>query len=715
MTRDHLEPVRFGRYLLLDKIAVGGMAEIYRAKTLGSHGFEKTVVIKRILPQLMGDPDGGFVERFISEARLMMRLTHPKVVQVLDFGEEDGLYFIAMEYVEGIDGSALLRTCAQLRLRPTTGIAVHIAAEVLDALDYAHKLTDPSGDALGITHRDVSPSNIFLSELGQVKLGDFGIAKVEAWKEFTEPGALKGKYGYLSPEAVSGLDVDHRSDIFSVGVVLAELLMIRRLFIADNPLDVLLQVRDVDLRRLERYGGHIDPPLLDIIEAALARDPGLRFQEAATFRDALHRYLFEKRLMVRDNEVRRFLEQLRQAQIDHGIDPVAHLAPAQPTASVARRPAPVTEPTQALVIAPGKRPRVADPTRDLRQGKASDGEPDGGSRRSYRRRRKMTIKPPAPPAPVPTGTRENQRLDTADAIDAVTEVEPGSTGGSQDFHQHRSEVPPPPAELQALARPPSAEEVAASRISASELAAPDVDVGSLPAPDLAGDLALHSAARIFFRLALGEERGLLVFRAQSTVKEIFFEEGDPEYVSSNLPDELFGQYLLGEGVLSEGELSMALAMLPRFNGKLGATLVALKLLRPMEVMRHLTRQVRRKLLDVFAWETGSYRFYRDRVFTQEAAPLGLDGYEIVGAGVATIPGDVLERRIAPLRPLRIEAVSPPPVPPEVFRAGDLTREVYTRLDGRRTLADLLDRYDDPETRARFARTVFLLVETGLAA
>jgi hypothetical protein len=240
-----------------------------------------------------------------------------------------------------------------------------------------------------------------------------------------------------------------------------------------------------------------------------------------------------------------------------------------------------------------------------------------------------------------------------------------------------------------------------------------VDNTPLPNPTFTGDLVSTSAVQVFFDLALMEEQGLLLFRRDHVVKEIYYEDGDPEYVASNLPEELFGQYLLGRGVISEGELAMALAMLERFQGKLGAALVGLKLLKPMEVMRHLTNQVRHKLLDVFSWERGHYAFYRDRVFEQEAAPLGLEGYEIIGAGVHAIPSEILDRRIAPLKDARPRSVSPPAVPPEVFRLGALPRQVYDTLDGRHTLHERLGRFDDEDQRDTFARTVYLLVETGL--
>src|SRR5262244_2533808 len=161
-------PLGFGRFQLLDRLAVGGMAEIFKAKMTGAAGFEKIVVIKRILPHLAADRQ--FVDMFVDEAKLTVHLVHPKIVQVLEFGEVDGQYYIALEYVNGLDCLALLRACAHKRARLPIALACHIGSEVLDALDYAHRATDPDGHLLGIVHRDISPSNVFLSRRGDIKL-----------------------------------------------------------------------------------------------------------------------------------------------------------------------------------------------------------------------------------------------------------------------------------------------------------------------------------------------------------------------------------------------------------------------------------------------------------------------------------------------------------------------------------------------------------------
>src|SRR5215471_11421800 len=304
-------PSTFGRYQLLERLAVGGMAEIFRARQSGAHGFEKILVIKRILPHLAADPE--FLAMFIDEAKLQCALQHPKIVQVFEFGEVAGQYYIALEYVDGMDALGLLRACAHRRQRLPVRLAVHIACEVLDALDYSHSQRGPDGQPLGIVHRDVSPSNVFISRRGDVKLGDFGIARAteKQRQSKTQAGTLKGKYGYMAPEQVVGGEIDGRADLFAVGIVLSEMLMGRRLFTAPNDLDVLLMVRDARLDRLNRYGSDIPPPLRKILDRILARDVDVRYPTAGALRDTLHEFLFDSRQRVTAADLGQFLETLR--------------------------------------------------------------------------------------------------------------------------------------------------------------------------------------------------------------------------------------------------------------------------------------------------------------------------------------------------------------------------------------------------------------------
>jgi eukaryotic-like serine/threonine-protein kinase len=297
-------PSAFGRYTLLERLAVGGMAEVFRAKITSSHGFEKILVVKRILPHLAADPN--FVSMFIDEAKLTAQLTHPKIVQVLDFGDVRGQFFTALEYIDGFDGLGLLRVAAQKRVHIPRALAVFIVSELLEALDYAHNARDMEGKPMQIVHRDISPSNIFISKRGDVKLGDFGIAHAQRRESKTQAGTLKGKYGYMSPEQVVGRPIDARSDLFAVGVLLAELLTGRRLFSAPADLDVLLKVRDVKLERLDKYGADLPKALDRIVRQALKKNPRDRFGSAAEFRDELSDYLFASGQRVGASDLRTF-------------------------------------------------------------------------------------------------------------------------------------------------------------------------------------------------------------------------------------------------------------------------------------------------------------------------------------------------------------------------------------------------------------------------
>jgi eukaryotic-like serine/threonine-protein kinase len=767
------EPIQFGRYQLVEKLAVGGMAEIFKAKSHGAHGFEKTLVLKRILPSLAEDTE--FLDMFIDEAKVMVQLNHPKVVQVLDFGEAQGQYYIAMEYVQGVDCLALLRACARRRCRPNTGIAVHIIADILDALDYAHNLKAPDGRSLELIHRDISPSNILISKLGDVKLGDFGIARAEIRRRHTETGALKGKYGYMAPEVVTGGVVDHRADLFSVGIVLAELLMIRRLFIAPSDLEVLLQVRDARLDRLNQYGQHIRPELRQILDSALARDPALRYQDAASFRDALHRFLFDEKRMVRSIDVANFLHRLHdEEQSIHSpsseiqpLSPVSE-APAVTTqvrAPVADRRAPAAPPRGApssIAVSPrrplpegteyltrtGERHQVSTPpdrravigtepptvslvstTRTSVPASVVDALPPptemlsedpvgvwtGDTPSLLGRKRKILLGPPPRPEPLPHSYSDSGELpyiNSEDILSAVREMENASSSAMQDFRtglEEKRNIPEVTSALPEKRLEQEAQEVAASRVVNSA-----IEEMVFVNPSFKGNLAQHSLFKVLFRLAVAEESGLLSLQTDQAIKEIYLEDGDPQFVTSNLAEELFGQYLVQKGVLSPGELSMALAMLPHFEGKLGNVLVALKLLRPVQVLRHLTHQVRQKLLNAFSCEDGTFSYFKGKLCEHESAPLGLDAFEVIGAGVLALPEPTLIKRLQSFMDKHPRSKSPPPVPPEVFRLGAQPRQVFDELDGRFTLIDLLRRFDDPERRQMFARVVYLLLETKLA-
>ncbi|MEC7750925.1 MAG: serine/threonine-protein kinase [Myxococcota bacterium] len=239
------EPKAFGRYLLLDRVAFGGMAEIYTAKSFGADGFDRLLAIKRVLPSVADDDQ--FVEMFKDEAKITRALNHGNIVQVTDFGKIEGSYYLAMEYISGKDLKALWGQAATSGDHLDPILVAYIVASLAEGLSYAHNATDATGKALGVIHRDVTPQNVLISWDGEVKLVDFGIAKARAKSLKTEVGVLKGKFAYMSPEQVRGLPLTKKTDIFSLGTVLYELLTSERAFDQETDYAIMESVRRVDI------------------------------------------------------------------------------------------------------------------------------------------------------------------------------------------------------------------------------------------------------------------------------------------------------------------------------------------------------------------------------------------------------------------------------------------------------------------------------------
>jgi len=292
LTRQHNAPVRFGKYLLMDKIASGGMAELFLAKQTGLKGFEKAVAIKRILPALTQDPE--FVGMFINEAKLAALLSHQHIVQIFDLGTTEGFYYIAMEYVMGKDLRTLVQRSQARSLPLTPGHALLIASRICAGLDYAHRKKDMQGRDLHLVHRDVSPQNILLSYEGEIKLVDFGIAKASTQTTETRTGTLKGKLSYMSPEQATGKPLDHRSDIFSLGIVLHELVTGRRLFTGNNEFAIIEQVRQAQIAPPSNSNRDLPPEIDELVMKALAKNPADRFQHASDMELAIDHLIAAK-------------------------------------------------------------------------------------------------------------------------------------------------------------------------------------------------------------------------------------------------------------------------------------------------------------------------------------------------------------------------------------------------------------------------------------
>ena len=271
-----LGTTRFGKYLLLEKLAVGGMAQLYKAKITGVQGFEKLIAIKTILPHLASEKE--LITSFIDEAKLAALLHHQNIVQIYDFGPMEDSYFIAMEYLFGKDLRHIFSKSQEKGMPFSNELALYVISRICSGLDYAHNLKDYQGKSLNIIHRDISPQNIFVTYEGDVKIVDFGIAKAASQSTITQFGMIKGKISYMSPEQASGQSIDHRSDLFSTGILLYEMVTHKRMFIGADTLQILAKVSKAEFEPPEVAHSGLPPKIYQIINRSLTKDRDQRYQ-----------------------------------------------------------------------------------------------------------------------------------------------------------------------------------------------------------------------------------------------------------------------------------------------------------------------------------------------------------------------------------------------------------------------------------------------------
>ncbi len=273
---------RLGRYELLARLAAGGMGEIFLARLEGAAGFEKLYVVKRILPHLASDP--RFRKMLIAEAQIASKMAHTNICQVYELGETDGQLFIVMEYLEGVAVLPLLRECSRKKAPLADGFISNVFDQTCEAIHYAHELCDRAGKNLGVIHRDVTPANIFLTETGVAKVLDFGIARMNSAS--TQTDTVKGKYAYMAPEQLRGLTLTRRVDVFALGVVLFEMLALRRLFQRRTDFLTFAAVMEQPIADLRRYRPEVPEALVAVVMRALERDPEKRWPTVRELRDA---------------------------------------------------------------------------------------------------------------------------------------------------------------------------------------------------------------------------------------------------------------------------------------------------------------------------------------------------------------------------------------------------------------------------------------------
>lgn len=622
-------PRQIGPYALDSRLAAGGMAEVYVAHRKGPHGFTKRVALKRILPQYGREPD--FQAMFIDEANIAAQLSHPNVVQVFDFGERDGDLYLAMELVEGTNVNRVLRAAAFKGVEIPLDLALYIAGETARGLAYAHAARGIDGSLLGVVHRDVSPANVLLTNTGHVKLADFGIATAAIRSRHTETGHVRGKLGYMSPEQVLGRPVDGRSDVFTLATVLAELLIQKPLFGTGPDLDILVRIRDVDLGILKRAERQIPQDVRGLLERTLVRDRDAR-PSAAVFADACDEVRRRRAMGHAPERLARFLRSINLVDALGEDEAVAGGADTS-----------FFDPEKVAREAAELVPAVGAVSPDIYRVQFPDGK---------------VLGPMSFPRLVQMLTSGEIRRETLVSKEGL-EFAPATI------------LP----ELTRFVTSPALqwrlEELTRSRKR--------------------GDLGPGVMLRVVYELMRDRATGVLHLWQDNRRKKVYFVDGHPEFVASTDRSELIGEYLVTQGHLLRMEVEMALALLPRYGGRLGDALVGLGLMRPVELFRAITTQVRERLLEAFEWRIGHWAWVPELRSHEETFPLPEDGFELLRDAVARIHPEELESLLAPNWERIIYPRSRPPVPVEQFELPATWLKVLTRLEGGATIAAHLAR------------------------
>ncbi|MFO0549189.1 MAG: serine/threonine-protein kinase [Polyangiaceae bacterium] len=609
----------FGAYWLERRIAVGGMSEVFLARPRSEcaavrPGTER-VVLKRLLPDLL--EDDAVREAFETEARLHALVRDPNVVEFYEFGTYAGEPFIAMEYVEGVDLARIMRRAHLDDRQLPLSLAIHVARHLCASLRPIHELVDEVGLPLGVVHRDVTPSNVLVSTRGEIKLGDFGIAHSSRAVVARTSLALKGKYAYLAPEQVSGDHFDHRADLFSLAVVLAEMLLGDQVFPGNGQLAVLLAIRDARPDNINKLRGQIPDELFSVVTRALRRDPDERYATAVDLAEALAPFATSERGCKAE----------LSGWVHYSLD----------TISAARQLQGAVAETLAHSNASGVKPipglrRTASPLPEtLREQRHDQTRADAADRAPSSKEPISAQSIPSEPklTLLRSGAREPITLHLAKLIELLAT---GQVRGTDmvDLGEgfHRVE------ELPVLAR-----YMQPSTATTKQLSGPGI-------PDFTASLPMQSVAEALGWIARREETGVLFAdpepdpakrvagEADRSRTELYFHGGKLILAVSNEKSTLLGEQLIAQGLIERAELELAVLVMHRYNGQLGDTLVGLGLCDPVDVFRAIRAQGRQRLTALFRWQQGRLSFYRAVVPARVDFRLDLDVPGLILAGLA---------------------------------------------------------------------------------
>ncbi len=631
------------------------MSEVF----LASSPRGETVVVKVLGDRHRRDP--VFREILRREGQLGRAIGHPNVVSVLDAGEQEGEPFLALEYVDGVDLWRLQRALQHTMRRMEASLACHVVRELLAGIAHIHELRGPDGH--GLIHRDVSPSNVFLSLHGDVKVGDLGIAlQARATSSGShlvagarlepvlQPAVNRGKTGYMAAEQLLGQAVDHRVDLFAAGVVLAEVLTGRTLFSSDVDPSRVLATREREVEALVDVLGDHPPSLVSVVLRALARSPAERFQTADEFRKALATHAGDPA------EARPLLAALVGWARNAGRPNSRTQLPSSDEASTRER------------VGAGNRPTVTAPeTAATREVPPTFYEITQGS--------------------APRGRFTWARL-----------LELAFAGR---LHPDDVLVAPDGRPVRAGDLPDLAPHLDTRGAETSEVAAQPADwAEALPERTF-----LHALARLVFR----EDTGVLVAENPPLRREVYVFKGRPTHLASNQPSEMIGEYLVANGVIRRGELDMALAMLPRFDGRLTQSIAHLGLLDETRLAQLCDALARERLHEIFRWRHGTMRFFHGVTPPPSSLPLTVDPFEVLrqAAQLVENPAEHFDAHLA-----RRVAAGAGLKGLHRLGLGPVGADLFSRADGVVTVRTLVDRVAGERRvpASEVMRELYLLVE-----
>lgn len=602
---------------------------------------------------------------FIDEAKLSSILQHPNIVQIYELGEIEGQYFIAMEYVHGKDLQKVMARANKININIPEDIALYFVEEICKALAYAYNARDHYGNPLKLIHRDISPSNVLISFEGDVKITDFGVAKAAFTRE--SGNILKGKLGYLSPEQVSGREVSHQSDIFSLGIILFEILTLKRLFLGKTDLQTLINIRDAEIEgRLKRHP-EINPEIKEILKKALSKDIRDRYQNAMDFHGEIMDYLYKHNFKITPLRVSSFLKELFQTEADQDILP---LSIEEVTGQREEEEVPEKPDDESGDIRVG-RPEKTPDTRSLKIGDASFRlkKEDGGIW-----------------GPVSFENLLNLIKSRSLSETELCSINDGPWLPIKDIVSLKEHI---------------------FRIESEATKIPLLFEGTLEKKFI---------PRLVYEICAQKRlTGRLMIKQKIVRKEIYFKAGTPIHISSNIKKELFGEYLVNNGVIAREDLDKAISLSDQTGIKLGDSLIKLKLLKPHTLADLLQGQMKERFVDLFGLDGGWYGFFDGAVPQRDYAIGSIDPLATITEGVKTKFNETFLKSILhdyakwPLEKINNKFIS---ITQLKLSSKDL--RIWSYLDSVATLDELLKRYGrTPQDSLQIHQMIFIFLQTEL--